>query len=76
VTLVLLSSHAYADDASPNVPAQGIPSVAQLEAQFQFQLTTRQEPYGQPKATSYYDDLEDHYEQVQLMRDVVAQDIP
>lgn len=75
-TLLGTGSCAYAEGSSQvNGQIQGTPSVRQLEAQFEFQLTARQEPWGQPKATSYYDDLVDHYEQVQMMRDVIDEGI-
>ena len=70
-----LGSRAYADDTS-GTQIQAVPSVYQLEAQFESQLSTRQEPYGRPEATCYYDDLEDHYEQVQLVRDDIDQGLP
>jgi len=72
---VNFGSQAYADDTN-GTQTQAVPSVHQIEAQFEYQLSTRQEPYGQPKATSNYDDLEDHYEQVQLVRDDIDRGIP
>ena len=71
VTLLLNGPSAHADFSV----LYTVPEVYQLEAQFESQLTTRDETYGQPRATSYYDDLVDHYEQDQLMRDVIAQGI-
>jgi len=53
----------------------GVPSVQQLESQFETQLNTRTEPYGQPKATSYYDDLVDHYAQTLIMSDMIDKSI-
>jgi hypothetical protein len=41
----------------------------QVESELDFTLL----PDVWPHATSYYDDLVDHYEQEQLMRDVIAQ---
>jgi len=74
--LLVLGPHAYADDTSHfNAQIQAVPSVDQLESQFESQLTTRQETYGRPKATSYYDDLVDHYEQDQIMSDFIDKGI-
>lgn len=76
IALLVNGSRVYAYDTSRYVSQiQPEPSVEQLESQFHAQLTTRQEPYGQPKATSYYDDLDDHCEQGQLMRDVIDEGI-
>jgi hypothetical protein len=64
VALMIISTNTYAD------------VTVQLEdSLFQAQLTARLELYGQPKATSYYDDLVDHYEQDQLRRDVIDEGI-
>lgn len=72
IALLLIGPLAYADGMSqPNDRPQAVPSVEQLEAQFEFDLNTRQEPYGQPKATSYYDDMADHVEQTLLMGDMI-----
>jgi hypothetical protein len=74
--LLVLGPVAHANEASHlDAQMRTIPSVVQLESQFNTQLTTRDELYGQPRATSYYDDLVDHYEQDQLMRDVIAENL-
>jgi hypothetical protein len=76
LALVVIGPVVHANEASHlDAQMRVIPSVEQLEAQFNTQLTTRSETYGQPKATSYYDDLVDHYEQDQLMRDVIAENL-
>ena len=68
--LMLNAVSGYADDS-----IHFVPSVAQVEASFEFQLNTRFEPYGQPKATSYYDDKVIHYEMDQLKRDTIDEGI-
>ena len=76
--LLVISPGVYADDAGQakdQAQAQAIPSVEQLEAQFEHQLTTRDEKYGQPRASCYYGALEDHYAQDQLRSDEIGEGI-
>ena len=71
VTLLVLGSKVYADDVNPLI--QGVRAHrAQIESQLGIDPTL--DTY--PRATSYYDDLEDHYEHAQLVRDDIDQGLP
>ncbi len=72
--LLVLGSHAYADDTSQfNDQIQVIHAHrAQMESQLGLDP---QADAWYPHATSYYDDLVDHYEHDQLMRDVIDEGI-
>jgi len=66
--LLVFGSHAYADDTSQL--NQQIQDVRAHRVQMEAQLgLDPQATDTYPHATSYYDDLADHYEQDQLIRD-------
>ena len=66
--LLVLGSRAYAYDISPLVQAH------RAQVELQLGIDPRLDTY--PRATSYYDDLEDHYEHAQLVRDDIDQGLP
>ncbi len=73
VILLFIGSGAYADDTSSF--NDQIKALHADRAQVGAQLGIDPNVDNYPHATSYYDDLVDHYEQDQLMRDVIAQGI-
>jgi hypothetical protein len=73
VTVLLVGPKAYADDDLQF--SKSIQGVDIHRAQIESQLSIDPNLDTYPHATSYYDDLEDHYEQDQLMRDVIDQGI-
>jgi hypothetical protein len=72
--LLISGPHAYADDA--NQFNQAVQTVRADRAQLESQLGIDPQLDTYPRATSYYDDLEDHYEQGQLVRDDIDRGIP
>jgi hypothetical protein len=73
VALLVLGSHAYADDTSKfNHQIQVIQA---HRAQVELKMGLDPQWVRLPHATSYYDDLADHYEQEQLMFDKIDEGI-
>jgi len=73
LVVLLLGSTVYADETS-----QFNPMIQQMHAhraQVEAQLGLDPQYYRLPRATSYYDDLVDHYEQVLIMSDFIDKGI-
>ena len=73
VFLVFLGSSAYADDISRLMA--GNQAVRDDRARVEDQLGIDPQLNIFPQATSYYDDLEDHYENVLIMSDFIDKGI-
>ena len=71
LAVILLGSKAHADDTSSF--NDFIQSLHTHRAAMELKFGVGYSSY--PHATCYYDDLVDHYEQDQLMRDVIAEGI-
>ena len=73
ITVVFLSSHAKADDSSQF--DQMIEDLHSDRARIEAQLGIDPNKDTFPHATCYYDDLEDHYEHDQMMREEIDKGI-
>jgi hypothetical protein len=73
VTVLFIGPQAYADDAGQF--NQMIQELHNHRAQVEMQLGLDPQAYIVPHASSYYDDLADHYEQVLIMSDFIDKGI-
>lgn len=69
--ILVLGPQAYADDVSPLIQ-----SIRAHRAQMEAQLGIDPKLDTYPRPTCYYDDLVDHYETVQLVRDDIDRGLP
>ncbi len=69
--LLVLGSHAYADDTGQFNDQIQVIHAHRAQMESQLGLDPQADTYTYPHATSYYDDLVDHYEHDQLTRDVI-----